>query len=195
MVVLVGCGLWIAAVGAQEEVRPALAPSGVRIGVVDMERAFMGHPGREAAEARAEKAQAEARKGFVEKSNELKKLLQEHQEVTRSIVAGTGDLEAKKKEAEELLKAAEAKEIEVATMRTTQARDLEVLFLEERGKLMDEVRAAVRAHNEELGLELVLDTSAVRPNGIPLVVDVRGLPDLTDAVVARLKAAPKAEGE
>ena len=59
-------------------------------------------------------------------------------------------------------------------------------FLEEKRGILRQVREAVRACNEEMGYALVLDRSAAAASGIPMVVDVRGLDDITAAVMERL---------
>ena len=154
-----------------------LAAQEPRLAVVDMTRLFEAHPDTKAAEERVTEARAEARKAFLKKSEDLKKALQEHQELT--LAGKTGDAGKK-------LEAARALQRELAVAKTTMERDLEEQFLEEKRGILRQVREGVRACNEEMGYALVLDRSAAAASGIPMVVDVRGLEDITAAVMERL---------
>ncbi|MEM7146645.1 MAG: OmpH family outer membrane protein [Verrucomicrobiota bacterium] len=145
----------------------------VRIAVVDMTALFEAHPGKVAAEARVTQARDAARKVFRDKSNELKKVLQEHQGLV-----GSGQSEAGR----EALERARVIERELAAMKTTQERDLEEAFLKEKRAILESIEAAVRTFNEEAGYALILDRSAAAANGIPMVIDVNGLDDITEAV-------------
>ncbi|NIP93302.1 MAG: OmpH family outer membrane protein [Akkermansiaceae bacterium] len=155
-----------------------LAAEESRLAVVDMTRLFNAHPDTKAAEERVTEARAEARKSFLKTSETLKKALQEHQDL---LLAG------KTAEAGKKLEAIRGLERELALVKSTRERDLENQFLEEKRKILAQVKEAVRAVNAEAGYVLVLDRSAAAESGIPMVVDVRGLADITDVVMARFK--------
>jgi Skp family chaperone for outer membrane proteins len=162
-------------------------PAAPRIAVIDVARAFQSHPETRTAEATLTADRNAARDAFKKASESLKKVLQEHQEL---IQAG------KKTEAAEKLKTANALETEIATLRTTQQRDLEERFLREKSRIVDAIRAAVRAHNADKRYAVVLDQSAESAFGIPAVIDASGADDITDAIISTLKAtAAKKEGE
>jgi Skp family chaperone for outer membrane proteins len=152
--------------------------AGVRIAVVDMTSLFNGHAETKAAEARVTKARDEARKIFREKSDSLKKVLQEHQELIKG-----GNVEGGRA----ALERARVLEREIATLKTTQARDLEEAFLAEKRAILTSIREAVQAFNETAGYSLILDRSAAAANGIPMIIDVKGLDDITEAVRASMK--------
>jgi Skp family chaperone for outer membrane proteins len=150
----------------------------VRIAVVDMTQLFNEHAETKAAEARVTKARDAARKIFREKSEGLKRVLQEHQEMIAA-----GKVEAGR----EALEKARVIEREIAAMKTTQARDLEEAFLRERRAILESIRGAVKAFNEKAGYHLILDRSAAAASGIPMVVDVKGLEDITGPVQRAMK--------
>ncbi|MEM8953103.1 MAG: OmpH family outer membrane protein [Verrucomicrobiota bacterium] len=163
MLCLIGLGS-----GSAEEAAPVL-----RIAVVDMSALFEAHPDARAAEARVTQARDAARKIFRDKSNELKKVLQQHQEMVAS-----GQVEGGR----EALEEARVIERELAAMKTTKERDLEKAFLEEKRAILASIERAVRTFNEGAGYALILDRSAAAANGIPMVVDAKGVDDITEAV-------------
>ncbi|NNC90432.1 MAG: OmpH family outer membrane protein [Akkermansiaceae bacterium] len=156
---------------------PAAAED-LRIAVVDMTRLFNTHPHTAAAEKRVDEARAKARTEFLEKSKALKFALQAHQDL---LLAG------KSTEAGKKLETARALQRELAADKTTRENDLQKQFLDEKRTILKNVREAVQAYNNEEGYALVLDRSAAAGSGIPMVVDVEGLDDITDAVIARFK--------
>src|SRR5690606_16765981 len=97
------------------------AESGLSLAVVDMTKVFAEHPATAMLTAELTEAREASRKSFKEKSDALKEILQKHQELIRA---------GKKEEAAEVLKAANEIEKAIATLRTTELRDLEEKFRE-----------------------------------------------------------------
>jgi Skp family chaperone for outer membrane proteins len=174
----IGLMLGIAFLGAGSVVGLEERVGEVRIAVVDMTLLFNEHPETKAAEARVAKARDGARKLFRKKSDGLKKVLQEHQGL---IAAGKVDA------GRDALERARVIEREIAAMKTTQARDLEEAFLRERRAILESIRGAVKAFNEKAGYHLILDRSAAAASGMPMVVDVKGLEDITGPVQRAMK--------
>ena len=152
------------------------------IAVIDLARAFEAHPATEAATDTLTKEREAARDQFREKSEALKKVLQAHQELIRA---------GKRAEAAEKLKEANELEKAIATLRTTQQRDLEQRFVREKHRIMGSLRAAVRQFNAEGKFAVVLDQSAESAFGVPAVLDASGAEDITDAIIALVKANPE----
>ncbi|MCB1063255.1 MAG: OmpH family outer membrane protein [Verrucomicrobiae bacterium] len=158
----------------------------LRIAVIDLAKAFEAHPETAKATAQLTKDRNASRDIFKEKSEALKKVLQEHQELIRA---------NKKTEAGEKLKAANDLEKEIATLRTTQQRDLEERFLREKHRILDAIRAAVAKHNADKRYAVVLDKSAESAFGIPAVIDASGTADITDEIIALLKTTKPDEAQ
>ena len=156
---------------AQEVLRPAIA-------VIDLARAFEAHPETAEATAQLTRDRNAAREEFKKHSEGLKKCLQEHQELIRA---------GKKTEAAEKLKEANELEKSIATLRTTQQRDLEQRFLREKNRILETIRAEVGKLNADGTWAVVLDKSAESAFGLPAVIDASGSEDITEAVIARLK--------
>lgn len=169
---------------------PAIASSQApspAIAVIDLARAFAAHPETGAATAQLTRDRNAAREVFKEKSESLKKCLQEHQELIRA---------GKKTEAVEKLKEANELEKAIATLRTTQQRDLEEKFKREKNRILDAIRAEVATLNAGGKYAVILDKSAESAFGVPAVIDATGADDITEIIIARLKekaSKPKTE--
>jgi Skp family chaperone for outer membrane proteins len=150
----------------------------LRLAVIDLAKAFESHPETATAAAQLTKDRAAAREVFKEKSEALKKVLQAHSELIRA---------GKKTEAAEKLKEANELEKAIATLRTTQQRDLEEKFKREKNRIIDAIRVAVREYNAEKKYTVVLDKSAESAFGVPAVIDASGSDDITEAIISRLK--------
>ncbi|MCB1238003.1 MAG: OmpH family outer membrane protein [Verrucomicrobiae bacterium] len=170
---------------AQAEKSPAAEKPAVsrKIAVIDLARAFEAHPDTKTATDQLTKDRDAARDVFKEKSEALKVVLQDHQELIRA---------GKKTEAGEKLKRANELEKQIATLRTTQQRDLEEKFRQTKHRILDAIRKAVAEYNAEGQYAVVLDKSAESAFALPAVVDASGADDITEAIIAKLKktAAP-----
>jgi Skp family chaperone for outer membrane proteins len=161
-----------------------------RVAVVDVSAAFVAHPEVKRAEAALEKRRAEARREFDRKAAELKGLLHKHQQLTtRLIAAGERASADEKQQADELLERAAQLEREVTALQTTGERDLEQAFLAERRRVMNLIRQAVAELNSDGTYAVVLDISALSPNGVPQVLHAPGADDLTEAVIRRFNGS------
>lgn len=172
---------------------PAVAQDsgGLKIAVVDMTAVFKAHPETAKAEAELSGKRKESREVFKAKSDELKEVLQKHQEVTQKLVeAGSKATSELKTEAKQLLDQAEALEKEVATLKTTHERDLEQGFIAERRRILALISAEIETLNSNGQFALILDKSAASANGIPQVLNSAGATDLTAKLIETVKAAP-----
>lgn len=161
------------------------APQSPAIAVIDLARTFEAHPETATATKQLTADRNAAREVFKEKSEALKQCLQEHQELIRA---------DKKTEAAEKLKEANELEKSIATLRTTQQRDLEEKFQREKNRILDAIRAEVAKLNVDARYAVILDKSAESAFGVPAVIDASGADDLTDTVITRLKTTePKTE--
>lgn len=163
---------------AEDSEEKSNGPGGLRIAVVDLEAVFAAHPDTELATRELSRARDEARDEFKEKSNELKGILQRHQELIRG---------GKREEAAEQLKEANEVEKAIATLRTSGQRDLEKSFREAKERILADIREAVVEWNAEEKYGLVFDSSSASSNGLPQVLDAPGAEDVTDVLIAFVK--------
>jgi len=167
----------------------AIAGGSLRIAVIHMTEVFSAHPETAKAEAALKAKQAAARKDFNAKANQLKAVLQEHQEITRKLIdAGTDPPEPLKKQAATLLDQAADLEREIAALQTTGERDLEQEFVRERQRILVGIAKVIETFNSEGTYAVILDRSASAANGIPQVVHAPGAEDITEQVIKLLKA-------
>ena len=125
---------------------------------------------------------------FRDKTNALKGVLQEHQEKIMALEKASGaGADEKRTEAAALLAKARELEREAAEYKAIQEAGLKKSFLEEKNKIMSAIVAAVKEFNRDGKYHLIVDTSAAAANGLPMIVDARGLDDVTDEIIARLK--------
>lgn len=159
------------------------------IAVVDTVAVFKAHPKTAVAEAEVAKQQKAARATFIEKKKELESVLGKHQTVTQKLVAAGSSASSSDKElAKSYLEQASKIEKEIATLRTTQANDLKTEYVKQRRLILDDIQATIADYNADGKFSLILDRSAESANGIPQVLHVSGLVDITDEIVAKVKA-------
>jgi Skp family chaperone for outer membrane proteins len=162
---------------------PLYAEPSPSIAVVDVTKVFSVHPGTAAATADLTRAREVSRESFKEKSNRLKEILQRHQELIRA---------GKREDAAEELKAANTVEKEIATLQTTELRDLEEQFRKAKEEIIQSILASIRKFNEDSRYGLILDLSSSSSNGLPQVIDAPGAKDITDEVIAFVKKEAEA---
>ncbi|MEM9015779.1 MAG: OmpH family outer membrane protein [Verrucomicrobiota bacterium] len=155
-----------------------LAADAPRIAVVDLEKVFESHPTTADATRTLTTAREASRDEFKEKSNSLKEILQEHQELIRA---------GRKDEAAEKLKEANQAEKRIATLRTTVLRDLEEEFRRSKQQIITEIGEAIAKFNEDERYALILDRSSKSSNGLPQVLDAPGAEDITEKVIEFVK--------
>lgn len=163
------------------QAQDALIP---RIAVVDMTVVFLAHPETVKAEGALESQRKEAREIFKTKSEELKKVLQEHQKVTADLVAaGTAASSTDKAAAKALLDQAMKLEKEIAELRTTQESDLKRGYVDERRRILGQIQTTIAKFNADGGYHLILDKSAASANGIPQILHAPGVDDITEKII------------
>lgn len=154
---------------------PIRAAEPFSIAVIDLTEVFAKHPSTAKASRELTEAREASRASFKDKSNTLKQVLQQHQELIRA-----GKLE----EAAEKLKEANEAEKAIATLRTTELRDLEETFRKAKLAIMSDIQTSVAEFNKDGKFALVLDRSSASSNGLPQVVHAPGATDITKDVIA-----------
>jgi Skp family chaperone for outer membrane proteins len=152
--------------------------------VVDLAKVFAAHPEAVKAQETLNKERSEMREEFKQKSEALKKALQQHQEEIRA---------GKKEAAVETLKEVNTLEKQIAALRSTQQRALEERFADEKARVLKLIQKTIAEHNSDGRYALVLDASAASANGLPTVIDASGSDDITEAIVALVKKAKVAD--
>ena len=154
-----------------------------QVAVVDLTRVFEHHPRTASAVEKLTEERDASRKRFADLTNKLKAVLQKHQELIRA---------KNKDEAVEALKVANELEREIATLGTTEKRDLEEKFRKQKNLILGDIRGAVARFNKSGKFAIVFDSSSLSPNGLPPVLHAPGAVDVTDDVIALLKEEAEA---
>ncbi len=150
-----------------------------KFAVVDLVKVFEAHPDTKTATTQLTKDREVLRDEFKEKSNSLKKTLQSHQELIRA---------GKREEAAEKLKEANELEKAIATLRTTQQRDLEEKFRQTKTQIINAISKAVRSHNSDGQYAVIFDSSSNSSNGLPQVIHAPGATDITAEIIKAVSA-------
>ncbi len=166
----------------------AAAGPAFRIAVLDMKQVFHAHPDTSGAEERVKKSREEARDTFRKKTDALKAVLQQHQEKLLDLDGSSGaSAEKMRSEASALLQRARVLEREIAEFKIAQETELQRAFLEEKDRILASITEAVQAFNSDGKYHMILDKSAAAANGMPMVLDVHGLDDISGEIIGRLK--------
>ena len=165
---------------------PSLADDTIKIAVLDMQKVFASHPSTAKATKDLSAARETSRADFKEKSNTLKKTLQNHQELIRA---------GKKEEAVEELKKANEAEKAIATLRSTGLRDLEEAFRKAKLEIMKDIQKSVAEFNKGARFAVILDQSSASSNGLPQVVHAPGATDITNDVISFIKKNAETKSE
>ena len=157
-----------------------------KIAVVDLMKVFEAHPDTSVATAELTKEREKMREIFKEKSNALKEVLQKHQELIRA---------GKRESAAEELKKANELEKSIATLRSTQQRDLEEKFRRTKHRILEAIAGSVKEHNKDGKYSVILDSSSRSSNGLPQVIHAPGAKDITEEIVALVKSGTGEKGK
>ena len=179
---LIFLGLLVGATGSVAKAQAGLA-------VVNMERVFEGcdrakeQAARSAADSKAADEELESRQTV------LRKQVAEIERI-KSDAASTSP--EKKKELEARIGSARKLDQEIADFRNTRRKDLEDRALKARQAILAEIREVVDRVAKARGCDIVIDSSASVPGGLPVVVSASAGSDLSSEVLEVLNHAPSA---
>ena len=161
------------------------------VAVVNMERVFEGcdrakeQAARSATDGRAADAELESRQAV------LRKQVAEIERIKSD--AGTASPE-KKKELEARIGSARKLDQEIVDFRNARRKDLEDRALKARQAILAEIREVVDRVAKARGCDVVLDSSASVPGGLPVVVSASARSDLSSEVLGVLNRTPSSGG-
>lgn len=173
---------------------------GMKVGTIDMNRAFKEYNKTKDAEKKINDAKDAAKKEYDERADSYKKALDEINKLNQQLEAPALSAEAKTqkaKERDEKIASIKNMEREINDFRQTREKQLQEQAVRMRDGIVKEITDVVVAKVKADSMDLVLDSSGVSLNGVPTVMFARSDWDFTDAVVAQLNKpssnpAPKA---
>lgn len=169
---------------------------GMKIGTVDMNRAFKEYNKTKDAETKINDAKNAAKKEYDDRADSYKKALDEINKLNQQLEAPALSADAKTqkaKERDEKIASIKNMEREINEFRQTREKQLQEQAVRMRDGIVKEITDAVMAKVKAANMDLVFDNSGVSLNGVPTVMFSRPDWDFTTDVVTQLnKAAPAA---
>src|SRR5229473_5307043 len=180
----------------------ALAQSTLKIGTVDMQRAFKEYTRTKDAEAKINDAKNAAKKEYDDRADAYKKALDDINNLNKQLDAPALSADAKTqkaKERDDKISNIKNMEREINEFRQTRERQLQEQALRMREGIVKEITDVVMEKVKTNGLDLVFDKSGNSLNGVPVLMYSRDNVDFTNDVIAVLNkpgraTAPLASG-
>src|SRR5213592_1989890 len=167
----------------------------LKIGTVDMQRAFKEYGKTKDAETKINDAKNSAKKEYDDRAEAYKKALDEINNLNKQLDAPALSAEAKSQKAKERDdKIANIKnmEREINDFRQTRERQLQEQAMRMREGIVKEITDVVMEKVKAKNLDLVFDKSGMSINGVPVVMYAPDNDDFTNEVVAALNKPGRA---
>ena len=173
----------------------ALAQSTLKIGTVDMQRAFKEYTKTKDAEAKINDAKNAAKKEYDDRADAYKKALDEINNLNKQLDAPALSADAKTQKAKERDdKIANIKnmEREITEFRQTRERQLQEQALRMREGIVKEITDVVMDKVKTNNMDLVFDKSGMSLNGVPVLMYSRDNTDFTTDIISVLNKPGRA---
>src|SRR5207237_9096897 len=167
----------------------AFAQGALKIGTIDMNRAFKEYGKTKEAEKKINDARDAAKKEFDDRADQYKKALEEVNNLNKQLDAPALSADAKTqkaKERDDKINNIKNMEREINEFRQTRERQLQEQALRMREGIVKEITDIVMDKVKTNSLDLVFDKSGMSLNGVPLVMYSRDNYDFTSHVVTVL---------
>jgi len=167
----------------------AFAQAGMKIGTIDMNRAFKEYNKTKDAEKKINDAKDAAKKEYDDRADSYKKSLDEINKLNQQLEAPALSADAKSqksKERDEKIASIKNMEREINEFRQTREKQLQEQAVRMRDGIVKEITDVVMARVKTSGMDLVFDTSGVSLNGVPTVMYAKPEYDFTTEVVNEL---------
>jgi len=169
---------------------PAMSfAQGLKIGTIDMNRAFKEYNKTKDAEAKINEAKNAAKKEYDDRAEAYKKALDEINKLNQQLDAPALSADAKTakaKERDEKISSIKTMEREINEFRQTRERQLQEQALRMREGIVKEISDVVMDKVKNNNFDLVFDKSGMSLNGVPIMMFSRENFDFTSDVVAVL---------
>jgi outer membrane protein len=176
---------------------PAAAfAQGLKVGTIDMNRAFKEYNKTKDAEGKINDAKNAAKKEYDQRADDYKKALDEINKLNQQLEAPALSADAKTQKAkdrDEKIASIKNMEREINEFRQTREKQLQEQAVRMRDGIVKEITDVVMTKVKADSMDLVFDKSGVSLNGVPTVMFAKDSFDFTNDVVAQLNkpaAAP-----
>ncbi|MBA2241693.1 MAG: OmpH family outer membrane protein [Pyrinomonadaceae bacterium] len=171
------------------------AQGALKIGTVDMNRAFKEYNKTKDAETRINEAKTAAKKEYDDRAESYKKALDEINKLNQQLEAPALSADAKSakaKERDEKIASIKSMEREINEFRQTRERQLQEQALRMREGIVKEITDIVIDRVKANNLDLVFDKSGNSLNGVPLLMYSRDTVEFTNDIVTALNKPGRA---
>jgi outer membrane protein len=169
---------------------------GLKVGTIDMNRAFKEYNKTKDAEKKINDAKDAAKKEYDDRADSYKKALDEINKLNQQLEAPALSADAKTQKAkdrDEKIASIKNMEREINEFRQTREKQLQEQAVRMRDGIVKEITDVVMTKVRSDSMDLVFDKSGVSLNGVPTVMFAKDSFDFTDDVITQLnKPAPKA---
>jgi len=162
---------------------------GLKIGTIDMNRAFKEYNKTKDAEKKINDAKDAAKKEYDDRADSYKKALDEINKLNQQLEAPALSPDAKTQKAkdrDEKIASIKNMEREINDFRQTREKQLQEQAVRMRDGIVKEISDVVMTKVKASNMDLVFDTSGVSLNGVPTVMFANPQMDFTNEVVAQL---------
>jgi len=162
----------------------------LRIATVDLDKVFTAHPKTVSAEADlkvAEEAIQAEMEQMVAEGRALEDAVTQLREAAKSPMLTESARMKKRNEAEDKLTELQEFQLRVRRTQETKLKQMREQVMKSRQSIVDEMTAAVADFAKEEGYDLVLDSSGMTMNAVPLMVFSNPEFDVTDKLIERMK--------
>jgi outer membrane protein len=173
----------------------ALAQVSMKVGTVDMNRAFKEYNKTKDAEGKINEAKNAAKKEYDERADAYKKALDEINKLNQQLDAPALSADAKTqkaKERDEKIGNIKTMEREINEFRQTRERQLQEQALRMREGIVKEITDIVMDKVKANNMDLVFDKSGMSLNGVPIIMFSRDNIDFTNDIISVLNKPGRA---
>jgi outer membrane protein len=175
------------------------AQTPLKVGTVDMQRAFKEYNKTKDAESKVNDAKNAAKKEFDDRTEGYKKALDEINKLTQQLDAPALSADAKNqkaKERDEKIANIKTMEREINEFRQTREQQLQQQAMRMREGIVKEITDIVMERVKTNGMDLVFDKSGLSTNYVPIVLYSKDSADFTAEIITALnKKAASAPAE
>jgi len=173
----------------------AFAQGTMKIGTVDMQRAFKDYNKTKEAEAKINDAKNSAKKEYDDRAEAYKKALDEINNLNKQLESSALSADKKTqiaKERDDKIANIKNMEREISDFRQTRERQLQEQLMRVREGIVKEITEVVMEKVKTNNLDLVFDKSGMSINGVPVLLYSHDNIDFTNDIIAVLNKPGRA---
>ena len=172
---------------------PGIAQGTLKVGTVDMNRAFKEYTKTKDSEKKINEAKDAAKKEYDDRAENYKKALEEINKLSQQLEAPALSADAKTqkaKERDEKIASLKNMEREINEFRQTRERQLQEQAMRMREGIIKEITEIIMERVKTAQFDLVFDKSGLNMNGVPVLLHSKDNMDFTTEVITALNKKP-----